>query len=298
MRAQAMQTASAGPAATITNSTAPTTSTSPLGPSRLRTSHDFLENYANCLQSDLADFYFDWLEMGHYCGYAWEKIKDRLEKFGSWDLEAINGQKPALEPATDILVRDTNYPMFLNAAFSEVLFVLTDQPWMNFGKYEENQVNANFCLVSPAQYHPATAAQLMCPGSPIQRKNFYTRWSNHKWEPKWNSLMNARALHLNKMYYDTVEEHMRDSPDSRIRVQEVVEHYLKITREMPEIQKQYDRVFRTCLMLGFVGPYMGKRAYAGYDEAMPDILQGEREMEELRAEHEQGDMEAGSDYED
>jgi hypothetical protein len=297
MRAQAMQTASAGPA-TITNSTAPTTSTSPLGPSRLRTSHDFLENYANCLQSDLADFYFDWLEMGHYCGYAWEKIKDRLEKFGSWDLEAINGQKPALEPATDILVRDTNYPMFLNAAFSEVLFVLTDQPWMNFGKYEENQVNANFCLVSPAQYHPATAAQLMCPGSPIQRKNFYIRWSNHKWEPKWNSLMNARALHLNKMYYDTVEEHMRDSPDSRIRVQEVVEHYLKITREMPEIQKQYDRVFRTCLMLGFVGPYMGKRAYAGYDEAMPDILQGEREMEELRAEHEQGDMEAGSDYED
>jgi hypothetical protein len=110
--------------------------------------------------------------------------------------------------------------------------------------------------------------------------------------------MNARARHLNEMYYDTVEKYMRDSPDSRIRVQEVLEHYLKITREMPEIQKQYDRVFRTCLMLGFVGPYMGKRAYAAYDKAMPDILQEEREMEELRAEHEQGDMEAGSDYED
>jgi hypothetical protein len=31
---------------------------------------------------------------------------------------------------------------------------------------------------------------------------------------------------------------------------------------------------------------------------MPDILQEQREMEELRAEHEQRDMEAGSDYED
>ena len=60
-------------------------------------------------------------------------MKERLEEFPEWDRDAINGKKPAMEPTTDILVREQDYPQFLNAAFNEVLVVLAhshmDELW-------------------------------------------------------------------------------------------------------------------------------------------------------------------------
>lgn len=157
-----------------------------------------LERYAQWLQADLVDLYFDWLQMGITCGDIWSGIRYYLEKLPTWDPVSFD-EKPAMEPTIDILTRDKEYPKFLKIANSQIMRAFDGYP----RDPTEMGLAPDTCLVTLGKYHKATAAMLDAPG-PLRLSKLYSHWPEEKWRPRWDEMKSKPADQLQDLFYDAV----------------------------------------------------------------------------------------------
>ncbi|KAF1847641.1 uncharacterized protein K460DRAFT_281363 [Cucurbitaria berberidis CBS 394.84] len=160
------------------------------------TSRTILESYAQWLQADMVDLYFDWLEMGFTCGEIWADMRRDLERLPTWDPTSFV-MKPALEPTIDILTRDREYPRCLKIAYGKIRLAFNANPPSHF-----ESLDPDTCLVALGKYHRATAAMLEAPG-PLNLSNLYEHWQEEDWKPRWEEMKSKPANQLHDIFLES-----------------------------------------------------------------------------------------------
>jgi hypothetical protein len=235
-------------------------------PGRMVNAHDILSSYAQWLQADMTDLFFDWLEMGRICGDIWRNIKDEVETFEDWDETSFPG-KPVMEPTTDILLRDEQFPRFLMAAYMKMGDGLDAPP---LDDYSAEGSNADSCLTTLGRCHHATAIKRLSPG-PIHLSNFYVHWPTEDWEPRWMAM--KQIDELRNMFYDTNAQVLKRSPSSAGKDPVDVNEFLNTM--IPIFRTEWDKVYEACLKLGYFPDTLhGERAYTSVQDSIVQL--GER----------------------
>jgi hypothetical protein len=141
--------------------------------SRQATPRTILETYAQWLLGDMIDLYFDWFTLGYTCG----KIRGAMQRlfYGketTWDESSFvmpDGiPKPTMEPTIDILLRDKQYPEFLDTAFRmrQAVFLKFLRTKPHTGLEPDN------CILAIGKYNRVTAIALEASGPLSLRKLF------------------------------------------------------------------------------------------------------------------------------
>ncbi|KAI2474818.1 hypothetical protein Ptr902_02335 [Pyrenophora tritici-repentis] len=156
-----------------------------------------LETYAQWLEADLIDLYFDWLGMGHRCGDIWRSIRTALERLDTWDPASFQ-DKPAMEATIDILTRDRQYPKFLGIAYGLLLKTFEGYP----AKQPDSRHEPDAAIVAIAKYKPQIAAVLEAPGE-LSLDNLYAHWREQDWKPRWEKMKTAPANELKDMFIES-----------------------------------------------------------------------------------------------
>jgi hypothetical protein len=174
-------------------------------------------------------------------------------------------KKLALEPASDILVRDRNYPAFLEAAYKEFLISLNAPP--EYNTYND-QKNAKLSLVILGKCYRATAAILHAPG-PLNLENTYANWPRKLWHQMWEDLRQSPNLEMKDMLMDAMFEHIHSL--SKGRDHDAVDQLLQTAKEMPAMDLLVQHILNECLRLGIMPELLrGQRAYATVSAAILD----------------------------
>ncbi|PSN59806.1 hypothetical protein BS50DRAFT_594238 [Corynespora cassiicola Philippines] len=127
--------------------------------------------------ADMADIIFDWLTLQQNCPSSWKVILDELRKDPNWDKHSAKdfndpqntSHKPAIEPACDILSRDTGSPNFLeiaNAALGRCLTV-------------NDKKRGDLCTINLVVYQREIATMLEA--APGVLDMFYKNWDPKEW---------------------------------------------------------------------------------------------------------------------
>jgi hypothetical protein len=166
-----------------------------------------------------------------------------VERLPDWHPTTFNWKKPALEPALDVLVRDRNYPTFLEVAYKEFLTLLNAPPEYNI---YNNQKNADLSLVRLWKCYRATAATLHAPG-PLNLENTYANWPRKLWHQMWEDLRQSPNLEMKDMLMDAMFEHIHSL--SKGRDSDAVDQLLQTAKEMPAMDLPVQHILNECLRL-------------------------------------------------
>lgn len=144
---------------------------------KLVNSKIILHRFGLWLQADMADILFDWLTLQQNCSSSWKVILDELRKDPNWDKHSAKdfndpqntSHKPAIEPACDILSRDTGSPNSLeiaNAALGRCLTV-------------NDKKRGDLCTINLVVYQREIA--MMLEAAPGVLDMFYKNWDPKEW---------------------------------------------------------------------------------------------------------------------
>jgi hypothetical protein len=133
----------------------------------------------------MVDRYFYWFTMGHTCGEIWAAIRRAFERGDTWDRTSFvmpdGSPKPAIEPTIDILLRDPQYPSFLDTTYhmTGAAFLDKDNPESK-GK---TGLEPDNCILAIGKYNRVAATALEAHG-PLSLRKLYKSWPARDWKPK------------------------------------------------------------------------------------------------------------------